>query len=150
MVRKEMSKSGNVEFTIDEEKKVITATIKCSGSDAEKIFDSLLRKSFRGHGRIGFVFYHDGYKKNVCINKEYTGKAKCHQSDEFDIKFGKRLALLRAKNKYLRAVNNALYKMVSVMDDVHASAEKMFNKHYRYEIDNSSEIYRIEKETGLY
>ena len=146
-IRTEYSKSGNIKYEIDEEKRTVIAVLECSSDDANIVFQSACIKYGKG---VGFGSMVPAYRTKYQIKSEYVGKSKCHPDDVFDVEFGKRLALLRAKDKYLRAMNDRLEDMIVWVGGLYANIEKMGMKHYRLLVENGSEIYAVEKETGLY
>lgn len=61
---------------------------------------------------------------NYTINDTFTGVARCAPEDTFDIETGKKLALIRAKAKRAKAINNAVrryrrevYKNLRIIED---------------------------------
>ena len=143
----EYSKSGNVVYHIDSDKRTVTAKIKCSPNDAQDLFDSQLNKHIFGTGLavVGDQWTFDYCADRVAINKEYVGKAKCHPDDEFDIDFGKKLALIRAKEKYLAAMEK---KLATIRDWVYGltkRTDKIYYDQYRKLIENRIELFRTQK-----
>lgn len=59
-----------------------------------------------------YTFYETCSIPNFDIKNTYVGVAKCHPEDTFDEKFGKKLALDRAKAKRKKAINRALQKYI--------------------------------------
>ena len=57
-------------------------------------------------------------------------------ADGIDIEFGKRLALLRAKQKYLNAVERVLGKSSDWIAQVAVRIDKLYMTHYRKAINN--------------
>lgn len=49
------------------------------------------------------------------IDDTYVGVAKCAPDDEFDLEYGKQLALVRAKAKRCKAINEAVDKAYSIL-----------------------------------
>lgn len=47
------------------------------------------------------------------IKDEYVGVAKCAPEDKFDLEYGKKLALSRAKQKRSKAVNSAIVDFIN-------------------------------------
>ena len=133
----EFSKSGNVVYHIDTESKTVVAKLRCHEDDPMTLIGSQLMKQTSGNGfgpleLSAYPFFFEEFK----IQNDYIGKAKCHPDDEFDIEFGKRLALLRAKQKYLNAVERVLEKSARWIEDVNCRIEKLHLAHYRKAIDN--------------
>lgn len=133
----EFSKSGNVVYHIDTESKTVIAKLKCHENDPMTLIGSQLMKQTSGAGfgpleLAAYPFFFDEFK----VRNEYYGKAKCHPDDEFDIDFGKRLALLRAKQKYLDAVERVLDKSNKWVEQVADRIDRMCMSQYRKVIDN--------------
>ena len=133
----EFSKSGNVVYYINTESKTVVAKLRCHEDDPMTLIGSQLMKQTSGDGfgpleLAAYPFFFEEFK----IQNDYIGKAKCHPDDEFDIDFGKRLALLRAKQKYLNAVERVLGKSARWIEDVGRRIDKLYLAHYRKAIDN--------------
>lgn len=133
----EFSKSGNVIYHIDTETKTVVAKLKCHENDPMTLIGSQLMKQTSGDGfgpleLAAYPFFFEEFK----IQNDYIGKAKCHPDDEFDIEFGKRLALLRAKQKYLNAVERVLEKSNRWVEEIGFRIDKLYMTHYRKAIDN--------------
>jgi len=133
----EFSKSGNVVYYIDTDSKTVVAKLRCHEDDPMTLIGSQLMKQTSGDGfgpleLAAYPFFFEEFK----IQNDYIGKAKCHPDDEFDIDFGKRLALLRAKQKYLNAVERVLGKSARWIEDVGRRIDKLYLAHYRKAIDN--------------
>ena len=133
----EFSKSGNVIYHIDTETKTVIAKLKCNENDPMTLIGSQLMKQTSGAGfgpleLAAYPFFFEDFK----VRNEYYGKAKCHPDDEFDIDFGKRLALLRAKQKYLDAVERVLDKSNKWVEQVANRIDRLCMSQYRKVIDN--------------
>ena len=133
----EFSKSGNVVYHIDTESKTVVAKLKCHENDPMTLIGSQLMKQTSGAGfgpleLAAYPFFFEDFK----VRNEYYGKAKCHPDDEFDIDFGKRLALLRAKQKYLDAVERVLDKSNKWVEQVANRIDRLCMSQYRKVIDN--------------
>lgn len=55
-------------------------------------------------------------KYKLKIDPVYVGIAKCAPEDEFDVEYGKKLALTRAKQKRCKAINRVIYDVFDVID----------------------------------
>ena len=145
----EFSKSGNVVYTIDDEKREVVAKIKCDEYDPIYLFNSQLYKLIGGCGEgivsEGDFFGHCRYS----ISSSYSGKAKCHPDDNFDIDFGKRLALLRAKNKYLSAMTKKIYDTFVWVSKLNDRTHNLYMKQYRQMIDNNIALNIALSEKGV-
>ena len=133
----EFSKSGNVVYYIDTESKTVIAKLRCHEDDPMTLIGSQLMKQTSGDGfgpleLAAYPFFFEEFK----IQNDYIGKAKCHPDDEFDIDFGKRLALLRAKQKYLDAVERVLDKSNKWVEQVANRIDRLCMSQYRKVIDN--------------
>ena len=133
----EFSKSGNVVYHINTESKTVVAKLKCHENDPMTLIGSQLMKQTSGVGfgpleLAAYPFFFEDFK----VRNEYYGKAKCHPDDEFDIDFGKRLALLRAKQKYLDAVERVLDKSNKWVEQVADRIDRLCMSQYRKVIDN--------------
>lgn len=63
-------------------------------------------------------------RRDYIIPYTFTGIAKCAPEDEFDEEYGKKLALLRAKQARGAAVNAMIYKYI---DTLHMDIENLFD-----------------------
>lgn len=145
MQRIEFSKSGNVVYHIDTDKKTVIAKIKCSVSEPQQLFDSQLSKHICGTGLavVGDQWTFDYCAPKVCINSEYVGTAKCHPDDEFNEDFGKRLALIRAKKKYLDAMEKKMLVIKDWIFDLAIRTNDLYMNQYRKYIDCNSDLYML-------
>lgn len=143
MERIEFSKNNNVVYYIDEEARTVKAKLRCSPYEPQDIFDRQTYKHIRGNGN-GVVDELDYIIRRYQINDCYFGKAKCHPDDVFDVEFGKRLALLRAKKKHLAAVEGTLDKMNMWLTGLRERMIKTQRHYDRLYIDNNIELYRTE------
>lgn len=144
-MRVEYSKSRNVVYTIDEANGTVMAKLLCHAEDPQLLFDNQLFKHILGND-MGPVQESDIFPIKFQIKNEYIGKAKCHPDDKFDIEFGKRLALLRAKSKYLRAIEHKMFLINDWIYDLSERTNELYLKQYRYYIDNNSDLYILEQE----
>lgn len=142
----EISKSTNVVYYIDRDNGEVIARIKCDEDDPQHVFDSQLIKHACGIG-LGPVQEMDISIFKYRIKSEYVGKAKCHPDDEFDVEFGKRLALLRAKQKYLKAMESKMYEINEWIQELAERTNNLYLRQYRQRIDNGSDLYTCEYES---
>lgn len=145
----EFSKSGNVVYHIDTESKTVVAKLRCHENDPMTLIGSQLMKQTSGDGfgpleLSAYPYFFDEFK----IQNDYVGKAKCHPDDEFNIEFGKRLALLRAKQKYLNAIERVLEKSNLWIEQVSLRICKMYMAHYRKAIDNETALNNLLESLG--
>lgn len=89
----------DIEYIVLEDKKVIV----CKLWNCRYIASKRIRK----HMNLGCMD-DDRY----AINDVYVGMARCDEEDCFDIEYGKKLALKRAKIKRGEAINNAIKKYI--------------------------------------
>lgn len=145
MQRIEFSKSGNVVYHIDSDKKTVVAKIKCSAFEPQQLFDSQLSKHICGTGLavVGDQWTFDYCVPKVCINSEYVGIAKCHPDDEFNEEFGKRLALIRAKKKYFNAIEKKMLAIKDWIFDLAIRTNDLYMNQYRKYIDCNSDLYML-------
>ena len=87
--------SNDIEYIVLEDKKIIV----CKLWNCRYIASKRIRK----HMNLGCM---DDDRYAIC--DVYVGIARCDDEDEFDIEYGKRLALKRAKIKRGEAINNAI------------------------------------------
>lgn len=149
MIYYELSKSGNVAYKIDEENRTIEASISCDVYIPQSMINDLILKYINACG-FGFLESAWFFPGSFNINKSYTGKSKCHPEDVFDVEFGKKLALLRAKWKYQRAIEKKLELIAKWFSELNNKVDKLYMSQSRMLIDVCSELYQTEKETGLY
>ena len=145
----EFSKSGNVIYHIDTESKTVVAKLRCHENDPMTLIGSQLMRQISGDGfgpleLCAYPYYFSRFK----IRNEYCGKAKCHSDDEFNIEFGKRLALLRAKQKYLNAIERVLEKSNRWVEEVGFRIDKLYMNHYRKAIDNGTALHNLLESIG--
>lgn len=139
----EFSNSGNVVYYIDYNNKLVLARIKCNEDDPQLVFDSQFFKQCNGKG-LGPLQEMDVAVHKYRIRRDYIGKAKCHPDDEFDVELGKRLALLRAKRKYLRAMENKMALIDTWMTEMCDRTHDICRSQYRQWIDNETELEKME------
>ena len=101
-----MAKCNDVEYLVFEKSGIIVCKIwNCMNIAVNKI---------RKHKSLQITERFSRY----LINNVYVGMAKCSPEDEFDLEYGKRLALNRAKDKRNRAVSRAIGRYVNDMKRV--------------------------------
>ena len=149
MNRKEISKSGNVFYTIDEKNKVVIAELRVCPTNPQDIFDNTLCKKFPKNNEWPVNHRYDGVEKYM-TKSSYIGKAICSPNDEFDIEYGKRLALARAKRNYSDALQRKFFNIICWLDSVNYKIGKEYDKLYRRWIDADRKVddILIEKENG--
>lgn len=74
------------------------------------------------------------------ISDVFVGIAKCAPEDEFDIEFGKKLALTRAKEKRGKAINEVIYNYTA---DVRRNLDALM-KYGIHEVPNPKKLYEEE------
>ena len=98
--------------------RTVVARIECVPREPENIIDSIVRR-FEESEYVNFPYN----SSNACpgtfissssecfhIRDYYIGIARCNEGDAFDVEFGKKLALERARKKYHTAVHAQLVK----------------------------------------
>lgn len=111
----EKSKSGSVTWYINEETRTVVAKIQCNSFEVLDLVDKVIYQLTESQysctpnspNEVPFYISARGGKR-FRIKDYYIGKAQCSPSDKFDVEFGKKLALLRAKQKYHFAVQKIL------------------------------------------
>jgi len=142
----EYSKNGDVVFYIDTDKRTIVAVLKCQKDEPNTIYESQLDK-LCASSSIQLQPSLDFYGvKHVLINDRFVGKAKCHPNDEFDIEYGKALALLRAKEKHQKALEAKLLMIDNTIKDFAKRMHRRYEKQYRALLDIRSQVYAKECE----
>lgn len=149
MVKYEYSKNKDVVFQIDTDKKTVEAIIVCNQYSPQVCVGRELEKYMDSNG-IGVFDEMNLPLQKYKINSRYVGKAKCHPNDTFDIEFGKKLALLRAREKFHRAMTHKLEDIHEWINGLQDRVTNRYNKCYRSLINTTCELFEIEKETGLY
>ena len=102
-------KTNNIKYLVCPEKRIVV----CLLSDCQDIACNKINKYTDG------AFFWSDFK----IKDTYRGIAKCDPRDTFDVEYGKKLALERAKKKRAKAVNKALDKYIeTLMETIHRVA----------------------------
>ena len=93
---------SNLEYLVHEEEGIVIC----------KIWDcrDLAVKRIRKYTSLGSA---EAYK--YAINNIFVGVSKCSSDDDFNLEYGKRLALDRAKAKRGKAVNSAIKRYITDM-----------------------------------
>lgn len=133
-----VTKSGNVTYYVNREKKTVVALIRCDMETPLYIFDRALDK-LKNTSLISIGFENFNIR-NAIINERYVGVARCHESDTFDEEFGKKLALARAKAKKAYAVNASFFEFVEQLDKVNYVVGKKSDELYRRWLDFDMEV----------
>lgn len=134
-----VSRSGKVTYEINRDERTVVAKIICEKTDPQTVFDCKVARYVDGNG-AGLLEISRYYEHKYDIDHVYIGKAKCHHGDTFDEEFGMKLALLRAKNKYLKAMYYKLDDMRRWISRLNNTITDMTQEHYRRWIDNGFEI----------
>ena len=99
----EISKGRNVKYVIDEANGIVTAYLSVDPDEAQRAFDKIyMNKACDAKGLLFNLT--DFFDDKFCTKDEYRGVAKCHPDDVFDVEYGKKLALARAKTKHTHAM----------------------------------------------
>lgn len=142
-----VTKSKNVTYYVNREKKTVVAVIKCDVLTPLYILDKVFDKFENANGNHNLLemSFDNRHVKNVLINERYVGIAKCHDSDTFDEEFGKKLALARAKFKKVAAVYDNFFEFVDQLDELNYLAEKKSDELYSRWIDSEAEVEELLK-----
>ena len=89
-------KGNDMEYLVFEDKGIVVCKLWCCTYIAVNRIEKYATKLS--------AYEMDRYR----INHTYVGVAKCDPEDKFDVEFGKRLALTKAKAKRGKAVNSAI------------------------------------------
>ena len=137
-----VTKSKNVTYYVNREKKTVVAVIECEPSTPILILDKVFDKFENANGKHNLMEMHfdNYYMSKAFINERYVGIAKCHDSDTFDEEFGKKLALARAKAKKADAIYTKFFKFIEQLDDLNYLAGKKHDELYRRWIDSEAEV----------
>ena len=137
-----VTKSGNVTYYVNHEKKTVVAVIKCKYGAPVGIFERVSKKFQEANGKKNVLDIRTDYfnKLNVYVNDHYVGIAKCHKSDTFNEEFGKKLALARAEAKKAYAVYDKFFKFIEQLDELNYLAGKKSDELYRRWIDSIDEV----------
>lgn len=134
----EFSKGKNVKYIVNHKTKQVEAHLYVEACEPQDLFDKVLFSclSQQKFTPIEDVDYMDS---RSFTHPEYIGVAKCHPGDEFDVEFGKKLALARAKKKHNFALINRFTDLVNVVADLAERNLEMADKLYRRWIDSGAE-----------
>lgn len=137
-----ITKSGNVTYYVNREKRTVVAVIKCSAGAPMNILDGVFDKfeNMNGNKNLLEVGFDNFYIKNAFVDNRYVGIAKCREGDIFDEEFGKKLALARAKAKKANAIHINFFKFIEQLDQLNYMAGKKYDELYRRWIDSQKEI----------
>lgn len=137
-----VTKSKNVTYYVNRDKKTVVAVIKCKIGTSVGIFERVSKKLQRMYGNKNTLDIRSDYfnSLNVYINDHYVGIAKCHENDIFDEEFGKKLALARAKAKKADAVYRNFFKFIEQLDKLNYLAGNKSDELYRRWIDSEAEV----------
>ena len=89
---------NDITYRVDKENKIVI----CWLSNCELIPEDRIHK----YASIRI------YDKDFLINGTFKGVARCSDEDEFDVEYGKKLALSRAKAKRCKAINEELNRFI--------------------------------------
>ena len=103
-------KKVNCRFYVDEEKKVVVCVIPNTRHTVHDFLSDLPQFGFWGI----FCLVRDN--KVIKMPNSFIGKAVCSEQDEFDVEKGKKLAYLRAKDKFYRSFFKRLNAVVNLID----------------------------------
>ena len=145
--RNEVIKTKNVTYYINGWKKVVVAVLKCDKYTPVGIFNKAYCKAEYKNDTLGMYITDNGFE-NILVKEKYVGIAKCSDNDEFDVEFGMKLALARAKEKKLKDVHRQYFKFVDALDDLSYVIGKKETQLHRQWIDAKCEIDGLLMEVG--
>lgn len=123
---------GNVKyfFNINEEKRTVVAIIPNRRFEVIDIFYAFVQKYKKTTNLpieilCGYPFDAD---ERLFIPDKFIGAARCAPNDTFDVEFGKRLALARAKVKMSYSLMNTFYNFVESIDEFSYALGKKYDK----------------------
>lgn len=137
--RNEVIKTKNVTYYINGWKKVVVAVLKCD-KDAPFFAFSRTRNKAELENDLLYVALNMGTRQDTKVNSCYVGIAKCSDNDQFDVEFGMKLALARAKEKKLKDVHRQYFKFVDALDNFSYIIGKKETELHRQWIDAKCEI----------
>lgn len=142
-----VTKSKNVTYYVNSEKKTVVAVIECDALTPLYILDKVFDKFENGNGNHNLLeMSFDNYRvRNALVNERYVGVAKCHEGDTFNEEFGKKLALARAKAKKADAVYSNFSKFIEQLDDLNYLAGKKHDELYGRWVDHEAEAEELLK-----
>ena len=111
---KEVSKSGNITYYINEDEGVVTARIEGNKFEAYRIVTSIvdrLKGSDRANSPFNAWADYNSSLNTFRMRPYYIGVAKCMENDTFNVETGRRIALAKAQEKY----HSDLKKRLSMM-----------------------------------
>ena len=119
----EEKNGSDIEFKVFEDKKTVVCRIwNCHMTAKNRIHKYTHDVTVYGTEDIPDVF---------------VGIARCAPEDEFDVEFGKKLALTRAKEKRGKAINEAIY---SYIDDIQRGLRDL-EKYGIHNVPNPRKLY---------
>lgn len=146
-VRTEKSKGGNVKYIINEFDRTITAVLKVDKYEPQRIFEKAFIK--RASEQDGIILrLPDFYDEAYTTKKYYEGVARCHPEDQFDVEFGKKLALERAKRKHFIAVARQVAEITTYIADLGCDMNKKLISICSHLHDCRDTIYDLEMKGG--
>lgn len=137
----EFSKGGSVRYIINENAGIVFATLTCSKTEPQQQFLSIFKSvAAQSKGSIEEIIIPQDFDVfDVMIDQSYTGVAKCHPDDKFNLEFGKALALQRAKEKHADSLLKQSEKIRHFLGELYNSFMQRDVKNYRHAIDLYSE-----------
>lgn len=137
-----VTKSGNVTYYVNREKKTVVAVIKSDASTPLYILDRVFDKFENANGNHNLLemSFDNCHIRDAFINDRYVGIAKCHEGDTFDEELGKKLALARAKVKKADAIQSNFFKFIEQLDKLNYLAGKKYDELYNRWLDFDMEV----------
>lgn len=140
---------NNVSYIVKADAGVVVAVLKTDPCETIDIFYNTAASANRAipaRNRVAFI--EANYVPSPLKN-QYVGIAKCSKNDKFDVEFGKKLALTRAKLKKTKAIQKRFNKYVDMMHKYYKAFEKKYDSIYREAIDLSCKENEILADAGV-
>lgn len=137
-----VTKSGNVTYYVNREKKTVVVVIKSDALTPLYIIDRVFDKFENANGNHNLLemSFDNCHVRNAFINDRYVGIAKCREGDTFDEEFGKKLALAKAKVKKAYAIQSNFFKFIEQLDKLNYLAGKKYDELYNRWLDFDMEV----------
>lgn len=118
-------------FNINEEKRIIVAIIPNRRFNVVDDFYHFTQKFRRSCGLPDIRLVNDypfDPDERLLIPNKFIGIAKCSLNDTFDVEYGKKLALARARMNMAHAQMHTFYRFVEYIDEFSYSLGKRYDK----------------------
>ena len=139
----------NVSYIIKADAGVVVAVLKTDPCETIDIFYNTLVSAHNTIPARNRVVNVEASFLTAPLKNQYVGVAKCSKNDKFDVEFGKKLALTRAKLKKTKAIQKRFDKYVDMMHEYYKAFEKKYDSIYREAIDLSCKENEILADAGV-